>query len=123
MTVPAVRKLTKYIMKDTYSPRCLAETEISRSWSFWKTDFRWLRRALFIAAAFTLPAISSADAIRTGFNSSSLPANDDGSTGEVALGFGVNLFGEAHTGIYVNNNGNLTFNAGLSKFTPEPITN
>jgi len=41
-----------------------------------------------------------------GFNSSTLPANDDGSTGLVSIGFSANFFGTTYTSLYVNNNGN-----------------
>lgn len=56
--------------------------------------------------------------IRNGFNSSNLPANDDNSTGLTALGFGVNFFGTTYNSAYLNNNGNITFNAPLFTYTP-----
>jgi hypothetical protein len=36
----------------------------------------------------------------------------------VPLGFSVNFFGTEYNSVYVNNNGNLTFDAPLSTFTP-----
>jgi len=60
-------------------------------------------------------------AIRTGFNSSYLPGNDDGSTSLVPIGFSLNFFGSTYDHLYVNNNGNLTFDSQLSIFTPFPI--
>jgi hypothetical protein len=60
--------------------------------------------------------------IRPGFDSNTLPANDDGSTGLVPLGFTANFFGTAYTGTYINNNGNLTFDSPLAQFTPEDLT-
>src|SRR5260370_39640540 len=42
----------------------------------------------------------------SGFNSNSLPGNDDGSTGLVPLGFSINFFGQTYSQPYVNNNGN-----------------
>lgn len=56
--------------------------------------------------------------IRDGFNSNTLPANDDGSTGLVPLGFSINFFGVGFTEGYVNNNGNMTFDQPLGTFTP-----
>jgi hypothetical protein len=53
-----------------------------------------------------------------GFNDNTLPGNDDGSGGPAALGFDANLFGTTYSGIYVNNNGNATFDAPLGEFTP-----
>ena len=62
-----------------------------------------------------------AGAIRPGFNSNTLPANDDDSTGLVSIGFTANFFGDSYSSLYVNNNGNLTFTGPLSTFTPSPI--
>ncbi len=43
-----------------------------------------------------------------GFTTYTLPANDDGSSPEQAIGFTVNFFGQIHNTLYVNNNGNVT---------------
>lgn len=51
-----------------------------------------------------------------------LPANDDGSTGLVNLGFTANINSTNYTQTYVNNNGNITFNNPLSTFTPSAIS-
>lgn len=51
-----------------------------------------------------------------------LPANDDGSTGLVNLGFTANINGTNFTQTYVNNNGNITFNNPLGTFTPSAIS-
>ncbi len=56
------------------------------------------------------------------FNGNTLPANDDGSTGLVALGFTANINGTNFNNTYVNNNGNVTFNNPLSTFTPGAIS-
>lgn len=50
-----------------------------------------------------------------------LPANDDGSTGLVNLGFTANINSTNYTQTYVNNNGNITFNGPLGTFTPSVI--
>ena len=55
------------------------------------------------------------------FTDNSLAANDDGSTGAVALGFTVNFFGNSRSTLFVNNNGNITFDAALGTFTPFPL--
>jgi len=44
--------------------------------------------------------------------------NDDGSSPLIALGFTFNLYGTNYTSCYINNNGNITFSAPLSTFTP-----
>jgi|GEM_PF-1030455 len=56
--------------------------------------------------------------IRTGFTGNTLAPNDDLSTGAIPLGFTANFFGQMFTDAFVNNNGNITFNAPLGTFTP-----
>lgn len=55
------------------------------------------------------------------FTDSFLAANDDGSTGAVAMGFTVNFFGNNRSTLFVNNNGNITFDSALGTFTPFPL--
>lgn len=50
-----------------------------------------------------------------------LPANDDGSTGLVNLGFSANINSTNYSQTYVNNNGNITFDNPLGTFTPSAI--
>jgi hypothetical protein len=57
-----------------------------------------------------------------GCGESTLLANDDGSTGVVNLPFTVNFFGTQYAEAYVNNNGNITFEAPLGTYTPFYIT-
>ncbi len=54
------------------------------------------------------------------FTNGSPPAyrNDDGSSPLINLGFTFNLYGTNYTACYINNNGNITFTAPLSTFTP-----
>jgi Nidogen-like/PEP-CTERM motif len=55
-----------------------------------------------------------------------LAANDDGSTGLVNLNIdgsgGIDLFGTMATQLYINNNGNVTFTNPLGTFTPSSFT-
>ncbi|MCM8612992.1 nidogen-like domain-containing protein [Accumulibacter sp.] len=51
-----------------------------------------------------------------------LNRNDDGSTGQVNLGFSALINGTTYTQTYVNNNGNVTFNNPLGTFTPAAIS-
>jgi hypothetical protein len=44
--------------------------------------------------------------------------NDDGFSGPINLGFTFSMFGHSYTQFYANNNGNISFNAGISAFTP-----
>jgi len=62
-----------------------------------------------------------------GFGEFSLPRNDDGSTSFINLtsvfgSQGINFFGQYYTGLYLNNNGSVTFNSATSAFTPSAIT-
>ena len=65
-----------------------------------------------------------AGAVRTdaAFNANTLPRNDDESTGLVPIGFPVNFFGTTYTSLYVNNNGNVTFDQPLGEYTPFSLT-
>lgn len=77
-----------------------------------------------LAAVFTLTTAfaSHASIIEPGFNGSTLAPNDDGSTGAVNIGFDVNFFGLTFSQLFVNNNGNVTFDSTLSSFTPFDLT-
>ena len=59
--------------------------------------------------------------IRAGFDTFTFPPNDDLSTGLVPIGFNIDFFGQLFSDLYVNNNGNVTFNSPLFNFTPFPI--
>jgi hypothetical protein len=74
--------------------------------------------AFLVLFVFLAQSFAFAGAIRSGFNSSTLPANDDGSTGLIPLGFSADFFGLTFSGMYVNNNGNITFDSQLGTFTP-----
>ncbi|XBH21656.1 nidogen-like domain-containing protein [Jonesiaceae bacterium BS-20] len=52
----------------------------------------------------------------------SIPRNDDESSLAVPIGFPVNFFGETHSTLYVNNNGNVTFNGPVEDYTPFDLT-
>lgn len=57
-------------------------------------------------------------AMRGGFDDGVLAGNDDDSTGVIPLGFDANFFGSPVSSVFVNNNGNLTFDEPLGEFTP-----
>jgi hypothetical protein len=63
------------------------------------------------------------NAIRPGFNQQFLDRNDDGSTGIVPIGFPINFFGSSNATLYVNNNGDVTFDSPQSAYTPTPLIN
>ncbi|MEP1216178.1 MAG: nidogen-like domain-containing protein [Marinobacter sp.] len=68
------------------------------------------------------PTGAHAAAIVSGFDSNTLDRNDDGSDGPVNFGFTANFFGIEHNELYVNNNGNITFDSSLATFTPFDLT-
>jgi nidogen-like len=57
-----------------------------------------------------------------GFTSNLFPANDDNSTGPISLPFPVTLFGTTYNSLFLNNNGNVTFTAPMSAFTPSDLS-
>ena len=59
---------------------------------------------------------------RSGFETYTLSANDDGSTGALPIGFTVNFFDQPHSTLFVNNNGNITFDAAQNTYTPYDLT-
>ncbi len=74
--------------------------------------------AVVLAAALAAPA--QAAAIHdSGQFTAVLARNDDGSTGSVGIGFSIDFYGlAAQSTLFVNNNGNVTFNGPLGTFTP-----
>jgi hypothetical protein len=79
---------------------------------------------LILAAAFMASdrSTATAAAILPGFDANTLTRNDDLSTGLVNIGFSVNFYGLDRTQLYVNNNGNVTFDSALGTFTPFALT-
>lgn len=78
--------------------------------------------AIAVALTFGLATTTYAGPVNGGFTTSSIPANDDGSAvGAVALPFTANFFGTSYSELYVNNNGNVTFNAPLGVYTPSGV--
>ncbi|MBC7761680.1 MAG: hypothetical protein H7201_07760, partial [Candidatus Saccharibacteria bacterium] len=72
------------------------------------------------ATAVSGPAIASDAAIVPSVECSAntLPRNDDGSTPKISLPFSLDFYGQTYDGLYVNNNGNVSFGAPLSTYTP-----
>jgi VCBS repeat-containing protein len=85
-------------------------------------------------ASFQLSAVAAADLVHdntlvvpTGGVTTTLPANDDGSSAPINItsifgAAGLNFFGADYTTLYVNNNGNITFGAANASYTPTSIT-
>lgn len=64
-----------------------------------------------------LYSFDSANPVGTGWTQS-MPRNDDGSSARIQLGFDFCFYDEARSSLFINNNGNVTFNAPYSPFTP-----
>lgn len=75
--------------------------------------------------AFAIPMISGLGGAE-GYGEHRLGANDDGSTGFLDLSSvfsgGLNFFGDTYTGLYINNNGNVTFDSSMYTYTPYNLT-
>lgn len=65
---------------------------------------------------------SGATRSNSGFSSNLLDRNDDLSTDLVPTGFQANFFGSTYDSLYVNNNGNVTFDGPQSTYTPYGLT-
>ncbi|MEE8107282.1 MAG: nidogen-like domain-containing protein [Planctomycetota bacterium] len=79
---------------------------------------------LALVAALVLVATDAqADPVRAnaGFNASTLGPIDDAPSAFTPIGFTVDFFGTNYSSLFVNNNGNVTFDAALPAFTPFPL--
>jgi hypothetical protein len=65
---------------------------------------------------------ANAAAVRSGFDGNTLAGNDDLYTGLVNTGLSANFYGTTYTQLYVNNNGNVTFDGQLGTYTPFDLT-
>src|SRR5213593_5050169 len=100
-----------------------------------------MRTKLFmvLCLAAVVSSVSFGAAIVPGFNTTSDGRNDDGtytlpagctnpSNGGTCagslfpIGFSVNFFGLTFSSLYINTNGNITFDAPLATFTPFGLT-
>jgi hypothetical protein len=71
-----------------------------------------------LALTAVAPRADAAAIVPAAFNAGVLGANDDGSTGVVGIGFNIDFFGEVYNSLWVNNNGNVTFEGPLGTYTP-----
>ncbi|MGQ1798923.1 PxKF domain-containing protein [Kocuria oceani] len=89
---------------------------------------KWLRMSAAVVTAWMFAAQPAAAqefpedpgaVIRTAdCAQNTLAPNDDGSTASVPLPFGVNFYGSSFEKLWINNNGNVTFDGPLSSYTP-----
>lgn len=66
--------------------------------------------------------VSSTDYFTNTLGDPAMGRNDDGSSTLINLGFNFTLYGNTYTSLYINNNGNVTFNNPLSTYTPQGPT-
>jgi len=81
---------------------------------------KWI--VLVVAVVLLTVGNVQGGAIRPGFNSSSLDRTDDGSSGLTPVGFDLNFYGNTYASLYVNTNGNVTFNEAMWVWTPFNMT-
>jgi hypothetical protein len=79
-----------------------------------------------VAAQLNAPGLISGLSGESGFGTLALPAGDDNSSGAIDItsvfgSNGVNFFGHSYMSVYINNNGNITFNAPIGTYTPSAI--
>src|SRR5574343_451703 len=87
------------------------------------------RSVVGVSLALLLGASGSASAIdllagfggNRDFGQLAMLPNDDGSSNQLSLPFDINFFGNTFSNFFVNNNGNITFGAELSDYTPNPF--
>jgi len=75
-----------------------------------------------LAIVSVVPAAYAGAIHDAGLFTTTLAANDDGSTDQIALGFTANINSANYTQTYVNNNGNITFDGALGTYTPAAIS-
>lgn len=78
--------------------------------------------AIAIAVALGCVSAAQALAVRSGFDANTFAGNDDGTLGPIELGFNVDFFGVESTSVFINNNGNVTFDSQLTNYTPFDLT-
>ena len=93
------------------------------AYAAWKAELapRPARATAAPEAALTTPGCDVDEGYFVERDGSFLSTNqgDDSSLGPIALGFTFELYGDAYDQLYINANGNVTFNARLNDFTPE----
>lgn len=74
----------------------------------------------FSASSMAIPLVNGLGG-SSDFGQLALNPNDDGSSSLITLNFSANFFGSTYNQFYINNNGNITFDAPVSGYTPNPF--
>jgi len=80
--------------------------------------FGFLFAATLVVLTITLPVAFAGIKSLDDYTANVFPRIDDNSTGLVDIGFEVDFFGNKYTQLYVNDNGNVTFDHPLATFAP-----
>ena len=70
-------------------------------------------------SSLLIPLDGTFDVVPFWYGSAPCYRNDDGFTAEMPLEFDLEFFGETHEGVYINNNGNLSFGGGFWAYSAE----
>jgi hypothetical protein len=62
------------------------------------------------------------NAIRPGFLDFALPPEDDDPSSNATLPFAISYYGVTYSNLFVNNNGNVTFDSSQWAYTPTPLS-
>jgi hypothetical protein len=73
-------------------------------------------------ASTSSPASASTELDLPGCREATVHRNDDESSAAVELPFEVDFYGNTYDGLYVNNNGNVTFDSPLGDYVPFDLT-
>ena len=92
-------------------------SRLARRWTAAATAFA---AAAVVGVVVVAPANAATGAVTNldGCSAYALARNDDMSTGAIDLPFLVNFYGQAYDQLWVNNNGNITFDGPLGTYTP-----
>jgi hypothetical protein len=90
----------------------------------WEKGREMNRRVIGLSMLGALCALGTAQgaAVRSGFDSSSLPKSDEAWSPATPIGFDLNFFGVTYSSLYVNTDGNVTFGAPLWISAPFALT-
>jgi|SRR5215203_2892090 len=86
------------------------------------TSMAMLLATLFAAAVVAAPGMASSTLDLPGCREHTLHRNDDESSESVELPFEVDFYGNSYESLYLNNNGNVTFDSPLGTYIPFDLT-
>jgi hypothetical protein len=106
------------LIGDTISGKPTTQQTTSFAVGFLDTDSNFASRSESISVTITGSNSSGAIENLDYCHQNTISANDDNSTGAIALPFAADFYGQSYTAAYVSNNGYIVFDAPRSTFTP-----